>query len=151
VGTTSIPASRVRVTFSGTTGTVTVTGLQPVQTVSVRVTATRGDQSVTSAAATAKTKVAPPSPATRVTLSVNSRKFPAVTWTKSASTGGAAVKYVVTIEDARGRAVATSPSLTTTSWSGTRALAKGVYTATVVASNSAGSAAEAVSSRVTVR
>jgi hypothetical protein len=86
-----------------------------------------------------------------VTLTVSARKLPTVTWTKSASTGGASVKYVVTIKDAKGKTVATSPALTTTTWAGTRALAKGVYTATVVASNSGGSAAGATSAKVTVR
>jgi hypothetical protein len=86
-----------------------------------------------------------------VVLTVSSRKIPTVTWAAPTSTGGAAVRYVVTIKNSRGATVATSPSLTDTRWLGARTLVAGTYTATVVASNSAGAAPAVTSRAVTVR
>ena len=151
IGNTSIAANKVVISGSGNTRTVTVSQQQPGVTVSVTVTATRDGASSTSDAKQGTTKVAVPAPATKVTLTISTKKMPTVKWTASATTGGATVTYAVSIKDSKGKVVATAKNLTAVTWTGSSALAKGSYTAVVVASNSAGPADEAKSSVVTVK
>lgn len=149
IGGTQVPAHRVAVTISGASGTAVVSGLAPKQSTRITVTALRDAMEVVSDPRAVTSAAAKPAAATNVRLSLAAQK-PRVRWTASARTGGAAVHYVVTVRSTRGVIVASAPRVAGTTWTGSQVLARGSYTATVVAVNEAGSAPVATSARLTV-
>jgi hypothetical protein len=124
-----------------------VRGLAPKQAVVITVTATNADGEAAGDPRTVTTRAAKPAPATDVRLQFNAKK-PRVTWRASASSGGAVVRYTVTVRNRSGASVASAQNVAGTAWTGPRALGRGTYTATVVAVNEAGSATPATSPRV---